>query len=150
MPPVSDGRVRAGSIGSVVTETAHSTDRLPYLSDAWLTQADDALADLTPIEEPLAVGIEVVGGPRGDRAYRLLLGPDRVGVSAEPEPAGVRMALSWEYAVAIAQGRSSAQRAFLDGQLQLGGDISLLLGHQDALAAIDDRLAELRQTTDFD
>lgn len=133
-----------------MTEPEHPTDRLPYLSESWLVRADSALADLAPIEEPLAVGIEVIGGPRGDRAYRLVLGPDRVGVSAEPEPAGVRMTLAWECAVAIAQGRSSAQRAFLDGQLRLGGDISLLLGHQDALAAIDDRLAELRLITDFD
>ncbi len=122
---------------------------LPYLSDAWLTGADAALADLVPIPEALAVGIEVVGGPRGDRSYRLILGPDRVGVSPEAEPAGVRMTVEWGDAVAIAKGRSSAQRAFLDGRLRLGGDIALLLGHQDALAAIDDRLAGLRDSTDF-
>lgn len=146
---VNDRCDRAGTIGRVVTDVDHQTEKVPYLSEAWLDRADEALADLAPIAEALAVGIEVTGGPRGDRAYRLLLGPDRVGVSSEPEPAGVRMSLAWTVAVAIAQGRSSAQRAFLDGQLRLGGDVALLLGHQDALGAIDDRLADLRQVTDF-
>ncbi len=122
---------------------------VPYLSDAWLARADAALAGLAPIPDDLAIGIEVVGGPRGDRSYRLVLGADRVGVSTEAEPAGVRMTLEWDDAVAIANGRSSAQRAFLDGRLRLGGDISLLLGHQNALAAIDDRLGSLRDSTDF-
>ncbi len=132
------------------TETEQTARGLAYLSDAWLAEADAALADLVPIPDALAVGIEVVGGPRGDRSYRLILGSDRVGVSTEAEPAGVRMTVEWGDAVAIAMGRSSAQRAFLDGRLRLGGDIALLLGHQDALAAIDDRLAGLRDSTDFD
>ena len=59
------------------------------------------------------------------------------------------MTLSWEVAVAIATGRASAQRAFLDGDLQLGGDTGLLLGHQRALTDIEDRLDELRAETDF-
>ncbi len=132
-----------------MTESDRPGAGIPYLSDPWLAAADGALADLAPIADELSVGIEVVGGPRGDRSYRLVLGPDRVGVSAEVEPAGVRMTLEWDDAVAIANGRSSAQRAFLDGRLRLGGDISLLLGHQDALAAIDDRLGGLRDSTDF-
>lgn len=126
------------------------TAAVPYLSEAWLQRADAALTDLPPIADDLAVGIVVTGGPDGDRHYRLILGPERVGVSPEPEPAGVRMSLAWADAVAIARGRSSAQRAFLDGRLRLGGDVSLLLGHQTAMAAIDDRLADLRAKTDFD
>ena len=125
------------------------TDRLPYLGDEWLERADAALTGLPPIADALAVAVVVVGGPDGDRRYRLVLGPERVAVSPEPEPAGVRLTLEWADAVAIAQGRSSAQRAFLDGRLRLGGDISILLGHQEALAAIDDRLADLRSVTDF-
>lgn len=123
---------------------------LPYLGRAWLERADAALADLPPVPATVAIGIAVVGGPNGDRHYRLVLGPDRIGVSPEPEPAGVRMTLDWSDAVSIARGRSSAQRAFLDGRLRLGGDIALLLGHQEALTAIDDRLAGLRSVTDFD
>ena len=125
-------------------------DGLRYLSDEWLARADRALGDLSPVDEEVAVGVTVTGGPDGERRYRLVLGPDRVGLDPEPEPAGVRMTMAWDDAVEIAQGRSSAQRAFLDGHLRLGGDLSLLLGHQDALARIDDRLAELRIDTRYD
>lgn len=123
--------------------------RVTYLSDDWLALADEAMAGLVPVPDGPAVAVVVTDGPEGDRSYRLLLGPDRVGISPEPEPHGVRMTLAWDDAVAIAEGRSSAQRAFLDGRLRLGGDTSLLLGHQDALAAIDDRLAGLRSATRF-
>jgi hypothetical protein len=87
----------------------------------------------------------------------MVLGPDRVAIEpgadhdrqGEPEADQVRMTLAWPDAVAIAQGDHSAQRAFLDGQLRLGGDSGLLLGHQDALARLDDRLAGLRARTRY-
>ena len=120
-----------------------------YLSHEWLQRADERLAGLNPVSEPVSVAMTVTGGPDGDRRYRLILGPDRVGISGGHDDSGVRMTLSWEVAVAIAQGRGSAQRSFLDGHLQLGGDTSLLLGHQQALAEIDDRLDDLRAEPDF-
>ena len=120
-----------------------------YLDDAWLAEADRRLRDLAPIAQAVSVGMTVHGGPEGERRYRLVLGPDRVGIEAGLGDSGVRMSVPWPVAVAIAQGRASAQRAFLDGQIQLGGDASLLLGHQQQLADIDDRLADLRAATDF-
>ncbi len=120
-----------------------------YLSDEWLRRADEDLGSLTPIPASVAVGIIVRSGPEGDRGYRLILGPDRVGVEPGADGSGVQMTLDWDVAVAIANGRSSAQRAFLDGQMQLGGDASLLLGHQGELADIDDQLAELRAVTNY-
>jgi hypothetical protein len=122
---------------------------LRYLGDRWLARADEALSGLTPVPADVAVGVTVTGGPEGERRYRLILGPDRVGIDDRVESVGVRMTLDWEEAVAIAQGRTSAQRAFLDGRLRLGGDAGLLLGHQDALAGIDDRLADLRAVTRY-
>lgn len=122
---------------------------LRYLSDEWLRKADERLSGLSPVAEPVSVGMTVTGGPDGDRRYRLILGPDRVGIGDGVGDSGVRMTLSWESAVAIATGRASAQRSFLDGDLQLGGDTGLLLGHQRALADIEDRLDELRAETDF-
>ncbi len=121
-----------------------------YLSDEWLRRADDDLTSLTPIPASVAVGILVRSGPEGDRGYRLILGPERVGVEAGTDGSGVQMSLDWDVAVAIANGESSAQRAFLDGQMQLGGDASLLLGHQSELADIDDKLDDLRAVTSYE
>ncbi len=135
-----------------------------YLSDEWLDEADRQLGDLEPISGRVTVDVVVRSGPEGDRAYRLILGPDRVGIDrgSAPDPgngarssggttvaSGVRMTLPWTVAVAIARGRASAQRAFLDGHIQFGGDASLLIGHQRELADIDDRLAELRSVTRY-
>lgn len=118
-----------------------------YLSKQWLGAADRGLSTLTPISDTVSVGFQVRSGPDGDVAYHLVLGPDRVGAGAGPGDADVTMSLDWEVALEIAQGRRSAQRAFLDGEVQLGGDTSALLGHQQELAAIDDRLRELRSMT---
>ena len=120
-----------------------------YLDDDWLRRADEELIGLKPVAADVQVGMTVIGGPDGDRRYRLILGPDRMGIGPGLEDSGVRMTLDWEVAVAIAQGRASAQRAFLDGRLQLGGDTGLLLGHQQQLAEIEDRLGRLRAETDF-
>lgn len=139
----------AASSGESDASPGQGDTAVDYLSDAWLERAHRAVRGLPPVPSDLAVAVVVTDGPSGARQYRLVLGPDRVAVSAEPEPAGVRMTLAWADATAIAQGRSSAQRAFLDGRLRLGGDTSLLLGHQEALAAIDDRLASLRAVTRF-
>lgn len=120
-----------------------------YLSDEWLRRADELLAELTPVPAPVVVGMHVRSGPEGPRRYHLILGPDRVGIGLGLGASAVQLTLEWAVATAIAQGRGSAQRAFLDGELQLGGDASVLLGHQRALAEIDDRLGALRAETTF-
>ncbi len=123
--------------------------RVRYLSDEWLRLADHHLGDLGPVDGSVSVGMTVVGGPDGTRHYRLILGPDRVAIAAGLGDSGVRMTLQWSVAVAVAKGEAGAQRAFLDGDLQLGGDTSLLLGHQRTMAEIEDRLDRLRADTDF-
>lgn len=122
---------------------------MSYLSTEWIEQADRLLADLSPVADDVVVAMVVRGGPHGDRNYRMVLGPDRVGMDPDRDDGGVRMTMNWDIAVSIATGEASAQRAFLDGHLQLGGDTSLLLGHQQELAAIEDRLQPLRAITDY-
>lgn len=135
--------------GPEPTEAAGSHRPLAYLSDGWLAAADRLLAGLRPVGAPVSVAVVVTGGPAGDRHYRLVLGPDLVGIDDRIDDAEVRMTLAWADAVSIAQGHSSAQRAFLAGRLRLGGDSSVLLGHQEALATVDDLLAPLRAETDW-
>ncbi len=136
--------------GEPTTAPSGQPEDLVYLSDAWLAAADAALADLKPLETELRIGFRVGDGTADDTTHQLVLGPDRVGAERGLDGATVTMTMSWELAVAIAEGRSSAQRAFLDGKIQLGGEPGVLLGHQAALSEIDDRLAELRARTRYE
>jgi hypothetical protein len=49
----------------------------------------------------------------------------------------------------VAAGELGAQRAFVEGRLQVGGDLSLLITHQRALAAVHDALAPVRAATSY-
>ena len=121
-----------------------------YLSDQWLSRADTALGVLEPLNAAVLIGFVVEGGPEGDRPYMLELGPQAVRVvPGVDERAAVTLRLDWAVAVGIATGEASAQRAFLDGELVVGGDIGVLLGNQKVLATIDDHLAILRAETEF-
>ncbi len=114
-----------------------------------MQRADSALTSMPPLGTTLAVGFVVVGGPEGERSYTVRLGPDSVGLQPGTSSAGVTMTLDWKDATEIAQGSGSAQRAFLDGRLKIGGDVGMLLGHQKELADIDDHLEALRADTSF-
>lgn len=120
-----------------------------YLSDDWLQAADRALESMPPTTEPLALGYRVNDGPDGDRLHRLVFGPDQVRALRGLEGVGLTLAMGWDTAVEVAEGRTSAQRAFLDGRIRLDGDPGVLLGHQTHLNDIDDHLAELRARTLF-
>lgn len=148
---------------------------IDYLSDEWLGEADRAVADLPPLPDAVTVGIRIIDGG-AVIGYSLVLGPDRVSIrpyrgdtedpsatspasTAEPSTEtgddrdrphdDVRLTMPMEVAVGIARGQAGAQRAFLDGHIQLGGDTTVLLGYQQHLAEIDDRLSDLRSRTRF-
>ncbi|MGF1596280.1 MAG: hypothetical protein ACFCVK_05020 [Acidimicrobiales bacterium] len=120
-----------------------------FLSDEWLAAADQALAAVRPLAEPVRVGYRVTGGPAGTSTHRLILGPDRVGAERSDGDDELALTLDWDLAVAINRGEQNAQQAFLDGRIQIGGDPRILLGHQVQLAEIDDRLASLRARTTY-
>ncbi len=141
-----------------------------YLSDEWLKAADEAIAtvdvgvgmaavagDASSGEgataptgaASTAVGVTVLDGPDGDRRYQLVLDPTNLRVLPGADGAGVSMTMSYDVSAAIAQGHLSAQRAFLDGDVRLGGDVALLLGDEavKALANINDCFSQLRAST---
>lgn len=125
---------------------------LRYLGDDWLAAADASLANLSPLEGEVRIGFHVSEGVASTTktwAHVLVLGPDRVGTERGLDGAAVTLHLDWDVAVSINQGNVSAQRAFLDGRIVLDGDPGVLLGHQAALAAIEDRLSDLRARTAY-
>ncbi len=133
-----------------MTSRGHDRQPLPYLSERWLTAADAAVRALAPLPVVLRIGYEVIGGPpdgRTVRAHTLVLGPGRVGFVPGLDEPSVTLTTPWPLAVAIARGEVSAQRAFLDGHVELAGRPDALLGHQEELATIDDLLADVRADT---
>lgn len=128
---------------------------IEYLSPGWIDAADDLLGaadpDGLPTGAPLIIETVVTGAPGGDRRYAVELGA--AGMSARASAAGdpftVRLTQPYEVAAAVAQGRLSAQAAFLDARIQLGGDVTTLIGNADLVARIGDVLAPLRADTTY-
>lgn len=122
-----------------------------YLSPAWLAAADEAARQLTvPPDADLVVEHHVTGDPDGEVVYHVRVAEGEVRFVVGPAPASpVRFTVDVATATAIATGRLSAQRAFMDGHLRVGGDTATLLRHREVLDGLDDVLAELRELTEF-
>jgi putative sterol carrier protein len=74
----------------------------------------------------------------------------RVEMAEGPAPAAdLRFTTTYATAAGIASGALGAQRAFAEGRLRVGGDLSLLVAHHRTLASLDDALAPLRAETSF-
>ncbi len=135
-----------------------------YLSPEWMDAAREALADdaLTAALSGVTLTVEqVVADAPGDgpdaagatraAGWHILIDDGRVtlaiGPAAQPD---LRFTTSYETAAQIASGVLSAQRAFVEGRLRVGGDLSLLITHQRAVAAVDDALAAVRARTTYE
>jgi hypothetical protein len=124
-----------------------------YLSPDWmqaarLAVAGDASLGGATAGVRLTVEHVAIDGPRGtvrwhitidDGEVRLLEGP-----AGEPD---LRFTTDYATASRIAAGKLGAQRAFVEGRLRVGGDLTLLIRHHKALSTIDDALAGVRART---
>jgi putative sterol carrier protein len=126
-----------------------------YLSDEWMHTAGTALADDPALAEAtsdldLTVAYEVTGTPGGKAAYALRF--DRGTVTLEPGPhpeAPVSFTLDYDTAAMIARNELSAQAAFMQGRLKLGGDVTVLIRDGGALDGVQDALSGLRADTEY-
>lgn len=110
-----------------------SPDWIESLARTAETATVDPMLDLT-IEQRIT-GAEPL-------AWHLVFAEGRVRAGAgTADEATITLSSSLEIATAIHAGELSAQRAFLDGDLQIGGDISALISHRSALAEMADLLA---------
>lgn len=119
---------------------------MQYVSDEWIHEANAAIAGLEPTVEPFAVSYTITDGPSGERSYTLDLGCPSIQPGAT---ASVGLRMTWDVAIAVATGQLSAQRAFLDGNMQIQGDAQALVGNTEAMAAVDAALAPLRSRTTY-
>lgn len=121
-----------------------------FLSDAWFAELD-AAALAARIPDDLRVTIQqVVTDDAGEVAFSIALGDGEVRVRrGRAATADVTFTQDRATAAAIAEGQLSAQAAFLDGRLRLGGDITALLDRAGALAAVDDLFSTVRADTSW-
>jgi hypothetical protein len=121
-----------------------------YLSPAWFDAADRALrAD--PDLAAAAAGVhlvlqQTVEDPPPGTTWHIRVADGTVGLATgEATDATVTFRCDRATALDVHVGRTSAQAAFMAGNLQVGGDIGALLAHQELLSGLGDVLAPLRE-----
>ena len=105
-----------------------------FLSDEWFA-AIEAEAANAVVPDGLALSIEQIVTGEPTVRWQIRIGADGVVLERNPSAAAdVRITTDRDTATRIQAGDASAQRAFLDGSLQIGGDIQALMTHRQALA----------------
>jgi putative sterol carrier protein len=121
-----------------------------FLSAEWVA-ALDAAATGSSVPNGLRLVVQQIvpdGDGGGEVAYAVRIADGTVRVaSGRADDADVTFTQDRATAAAIATGELSAQAAFIDGRLRVGGDLSALLEHTAALAALDDVFASARAAT---
>ena len=126
-----------------------------YLSEEWLDQAATALAADPAIaaataDSELIILYEVTGSPTGKTTYSIQMDQGQTSLRIGPaKDAQVSFGMDYETAAAIAQGELSAQAAFMQGRLKLGGDVSVLIRQHACIDGLSDALAPLRDATTY-
>lgn len=126
---------------------------LSFLTDEWIAALDEAATTDAALRElsadlVLTIEQEVTGGPDGDVRYHVVFHHGQVSVRPGPAPdATLRFSQDYETAAAISLGSGSAQRAFMTGQLRVGGDLRVLLDHGEAMAQLHDAFGAVRART---
>ena len=126
-----------------------------YLSSEWMERAGAALAADPRLAEAtaaldLTVAYEVTGTPGGKAAYALRFDHGTVTLEPGAHPdAPVSFSLDYDTAARIARNELSAQAAFMQGRLKLGGDVTVLIRDGGALDGVQDALAGLRADTEY-
>ncbi len=120
-----------------------------YLTPAWFDAADAALradADLAAQSRGVHLVLQqTVDDDGAATIWHVRFADGTVSLTrGTATDATVTFRCDRATATAVHQGQTSAQAAFMAGQLQLGGDIGALLAHQALLAGLTDALAPLR------
>lgn len=119
-----------------------------FLTQAWIDDLDAASSAVSTPAHLRVVVQQVITGNGPDVAYAIEISDGRMRVRAGRNDASdVSFTQDRATAAAIAQGTLSAQVAFMDGRLRLGGDLRSVLAHAGDLAAIDDAFAAVRDAT---
>ncbi|MCU1353780.1 MAG: hypothetical protein JWM05_2989 [Acidimicrobiales bacterium] len=150
-------RTTAGPLVRACPSPQVAADSLPamvlHLSQAWIRALDEAAQASEPLRAATAglalVVQQVVTAPDGDTAWHLTFdhGDVRVreGRAAAPD---LTFTQDRDTAWQITHGELSAQAAFMVGRLRVGGDLGVLLAHQEVFAGLADVFAGVRAATE--
>jgi putative sterol carrier protein len=118
-----------------------------FLTPEWVSALADAAVGVdAPPDVQLVIQQVVVEDGAPEVAYALRIGGGAVRVTAgRAGDADVTFTQDRATASAIARGELSAQAAFLDGRLRVGGDLAAALGSARALAGLEDVFAAPRE-----
>ncbi len=112
-----------------------------FLTDAWFDELSSRAAAATPPAD-LTFTIEQVIEDEPDGRWQVRVDGGVVTIVRSPTAdADVRILTDRATAAGIQDGEVSAQRAFLDGRLRIGGDVQALMTHREALAELGIGLA---------
>ena len=126
-----------------------------YLSLDWiaaLRAAADADDELREVAAGRNVGFTqvVVNEGEDDVVYHMSVRDGLLDVGSGPaRPEDVRFTQQRPTALAVAQGRTNAQQAFISGEIELAGDLSALREHQTLLLALDHAWEPVRARTSY-
>lgn len=127
-----------------------------FLSPEWIAQAHIAAQASQKLRESTAhveitIQQNVTGTPEGDVHYCIRVDHGKVEiVEGIDENATVSFTQDWPTGIAMSNGSLSAQDAFTEGRLRLGGNIQAMVNVQDAFSDLDDVFVELRLSTTYE
>lgn len=127
-----------------------------FLSPEWVAELDAAARASDPpatLTEDLTLTVQQVvqGAPQGEVLYYVTI--DRDGVRVRPGSADspdLELFADYDVARAISAGTANAQEALAIGRLKIKGRLDLLLGHEGALAALDEIFTSVRNATTYE
>lgn len=125
-----------------------------FLSPEWLARVEEAAGRderlrRTAASVDLTVRHVVRGAPQGDVAFTVRIGDGAVRVDPDGTGGDVVLTQDYETAVAISRGALTPAAAFAAGRLKLGGRVDVLVRQGDALAALTDAFAGVRESTEY-
>ncbi|NNF55050.1 MAG: hypothetical protein HKN03_11490 [Acidimicrobiales bacterium] len=129
-----------------------------YLSPEWLEEAALALAtaDLSrlPAGEAIRFGYTITEVPKslaadGSVRYSITLDASvpEAKLEAGTGEGDVRFTMSHDIAHSVATGLLNGSKAFLNGEVQVGGDVALLISRARELAYLDGLMPKVTNTT---